>query len=127
MSNTQSSSTFTKLSAAAVGLAGVVQAVLGGIAAFGYEPIEGTHGIVGMVTFVLTILATLAAWLDVKRTGNKGLLMHAAGMAGLAVVQIALGELAVTTFHITLGVAFLAGAVALAVLAFRGPKAAPAA
>lgn len=79
----------------------------------------GTHQMVGNITFVLALVAAIAAFLWSRRTGDKGIFMHAAGMALIALVQIALGEMSLRTVHMTLGVLFLVGSIALATLAFR--------
>lgn len=114
---------FLRISAGLVGLTGVVQAVMGAMTAFGMHGVKGTHGIVGMVTFVITLVAVFAAWRWSKESNDKGLFMHAASVAVLALVQIALGELKLESIHIALGVAYTVAAIALATLAFRKPAA----
>ncbi len=110
-----------QISAALAALLSVVQAVLG------FQIVGGTwvdsHGTIGNVTFVVSLVAAVAAFLWMRRSGNKGLFMHAAGMAVIALAQVALGEMGQRAAHIAVGVLFLLGAVALATLAFRKPGA----
>jgi hypothetical protein len=114
-----------QISAALAALLAVVQAVLG------FQIVAGTwvasHGTIGNLTFVVSLVAAVAAFLWMRRSGNKGLFMHAAGMAVIALVQVALGEMGQQAAHIAVGVLYLVGAVALATLAFRKPGAVEAA
>ena len=110
-----------QITAALAALLSVVQAVLGFRMASG--TFVSSHGTIGNVTFVVALVAAVAAFLWMRRSGNKGLFMHAAGMAVIALVQVALGEMGLRAAHIAIGVLFLVGAVALATLAFRKPGA----
>ncbi|GAA1179562.1 hypothetical protein GCM10009584_21850 [Ornithinimicrobium humiphilum] len=100
-------------------LLGVVQAVLG------FRIVSGTwvpsHGMIGNLTFVVALVAAVVAFLWMRRSGNKSLFMHAAGMAVVALAQVAMGEMGLRAPHIAVGVAYLLGAVALATLAIRKP------
>ena len=79
------------------------------------------HATIGAVTLASSVVAAVGAYLWSKRSGNKGILMHAAGVAVLALLQYALGELGWELAHTVLGLAFLIAAVALVTLAFRKP------
>ncbi|QFG68271.1 hypothetical protein [Ornithinimicrobium pratense] len=79
------------------------------------------HGRAGELAFVLALVAAVGAFVWSRRSGNKGLLMHAAGMAVIGLVQMALGYLSVTLVHQSIGVLYLVGIIALATLAFRKP------
>lgn len=110
-----------QISAALAALLSIVQAVLG------FMIVGGTwvsaHGMIGNLTFVVTLVAAVAAFLWMRRSGNKGLFMHAGGMVVVALAQVALGETGQRAAHIAIGVLFLLGAVALATLSFRKPGA----
>lgn len=102
--------------AAITAVLSIVQALRG----FGWIPLDWSwHGHLGNATFVTALVAAIFAFLWSRRTGDKGLFMHAAGMAVLAVVQIGLGEMELRSVHIAVGVFFLIGAVALGTLSFR--------
>lgn len=109
-----------KWSALLLALLGVVQAGLGGHGFTGGTAIEG-HGVVGLITIVVSVIAAVFAFLATKGAESKGLFMHAAGMAVIAVVQFGLGEMHLKNVHMGLGIAFVLGAIALATLAFRKP------
>lgn len=79
------------------------------------------HGRAGELGFVLALVATVGAFVWSRRSGNKGLLMHAGGMAVIGLVQMALGYMSVTMVHQAVGVFYLVGIVALATLALRKP------
>ncbi|MFK5633913.1 MULTISPECIES: hypothetical protein [unclassified Ornithinimicrobium] len=117
MKNSDTTLTLLQITAALSALLGVLQTVLG----FGWVSMPGWHGTLGNVTFVVALLAAVFAFLWMRRSANKGLFMHAAGMAVLALVQIALGEMEIREVHMATGVLFLLGSVALATLAFRKP------
>lgn len=108
-----------QISAALAALLAVVQAVLGFMMVSGSY--AASHGTIGNVTFVVALVAAVAAFLWMRRSDNKGLFMHAAGMAVIALVQVALGEMGQREAHIAVGVLFLVGALALATLSFRKP------
>ena len=117
MRNTSTTLTVLRVSAALTALLAVWQTVVG----FGWVDGGGQHGNVGNATLVVALVAAVAAFLWSRASGNKGLFMHAAGMAVLALVQIALGEMSLAGVHMAVGVLFLVGAVALATLSFRKP------
>lgn len=115
MTNSSTSLIVLKVTAVLTALLSIWQAVVG----FGWVDSFGQHGMIGNVSFVLMVVAAVAAFLWSRGTGDKGLFMHAAGMAVLAVVQIALGEMHLREVHMATGVLFLVGAVALATLSLR--------
>ncbi|SOC51579.1 hypothetical protein [Ornithinimicrobium cerasi] len=117
MKNTSTTLTVLRLFAVLTALLAIWQTVVG----FGWVDGGGQHGTIGNVTFVVALVAAVAAFLWSRASGNKGLLMHAAGMAVLALVQIGLGEMSLAGVHMAVGVLFLVGAVALATLAIRKP------
>ncbi len=101
----------------------VVQPVLWLLAETGTADLMGAHRIVGQASLLVAVFAAVSAVLWARAGGNRGLMFHAIGMAVLALAQVALGEMGVRTVHMTLGVLILAGAVALATLAYRKPVA----
>lgn len=113
--NLRSALSLLKITAVLMALLSVFQMLVG----FGWVPLHGVHGTTGNVTFVVALVAAVAAFLWSRRTGDKGIFMHAAGMAVIALAQIALGEMGLRSVHQALGVLFLVGAVALATLALR--------
>lgn len=113
----------TRITAWIVAILGVVQAVLGILMAAHVRGLHPTHEISGYVTLLACVAAAIACFVWQRRSGNRGLFFHALGMAVIAVIQIALGSLELRTIHMTVGVAFLVGAIALAVLATRKPGA----
>lgn len=117
MKNASAALTVLKVSAILTALLAIWQTVVG----FGWVDGGGMHGMVGNVTFVVALVAAVAAFLWKRASGNTGLFMHAAGMAVLALAQIALGEMSLREVHMATGVLFLVGAVALATLSFRKP------
>lgn len=104
-----------KVFAVLTGLLGVWQTLVG----FGWVDGFGWHGRLGEATFVVLLIATVLAFLWSRRSGDKGLLMHAGGMTVLALVQVGIGMAGVRGAHMAIGVLFLVGAVALATLALR--------
>lgn len=104
-----------KVFAVLAGLLGVWQALVG----FGWVPGFSWHGRLGETSFVVLLIATVLAFLWSRRSGDKGLLMHAGGMTVLALAQVAMGMAGVRGAHMAVGVLFLLGAVALATLALR--------
>ena len=110
-----------RLASAVAALSTLVQVVLVLLTVGGVGKLIGAHGGMGYVSLLATVVATVAAYLWSRKGGNRGLLMHAGGIAVLMVVQIGLGELKAVWFHVGLGVLIVVGAVALAVLAYRKP------
>ncbi len=108
-----------QLSAALTALLALVQTVLGSMILSGSW--VGAHKMIGFVTLAVSVVAAVAAFLWMRRGGNKGLFMHAAGMVVLFVAQVGLGEAGARTVHVVLGFAVLLGAVALATLAYGKP------
>lgn len=104
-----------KIFAFLAAISGVVQALTG----FGWLQVPIAHGRLAEAAFVILVLASIFAWIWSRRGGGKGLLMHAAGMAVFALVQIAVGHMGMRTVHIVLGVLFLLGVLALATLSLR--------
>lgn len=113
-----------RYSAALTAFLALVQGILGGIT-IGSDGLSAVHGMVGNVTFVVALVAAVAAVLFIRQPGNgdqRGLMMHALGIAVLCLIQVALGEMGVRLLHIGLGVVVLIGAFALADLSFRRPE-----
>ena len=84
------------------------------------------HGMIGNITGLIAVLTAVMAYLWFRESGNKGMLMHAGGLAVLALVQIGIGEIAdggalLRTIHIIIGFAYLVGAIALVMLVYRKP------
>ena len=112
-----------QLSAAIAALAAAGQTVLGFILSMGNFSVSSVHASVGGIALLAAIVAGVASVLWKRRSGNSGLMGHAVGMAVFGLAQFALGELGggLVTVHIIAGLAFLVGAVALAVIAYRRP------
>ena len=117
MKNASTALTVLRISAVLTALLSIWQAVVG----LGWVDGGGMHGTAGNVTFVVALVAAIAAFLWKRASGNNGLFMHAAGMAVLALAQVALGEMGLRKVHMAVGVLFLLGAVALATLSIRKP------
>jgi len=110
-----------RLSSALSALFTVIQAILIIIrVATGATLIE-VHGMVGYLSLLSMITATIAAYVWFRKGGSKGLVMHAGGVAVLMLVQIGLGEAKVAPVHVALGILIVLGAGALATLAYRKP------
>lgn len=107
--------TLLKIVAVLAALLGVWQTLVG----FGWVSGFGMHGRLGETTFVVLLVATVLAFVWSRRSGDKGLLMHAGGMAVLALVQVGIGMIGMRIAHMVLGVLFLLGALALATLSLR--------
>lgn len=120
--------TTLQISAAAMTLAAVAQAVLGFMMSGGNFSVATVHASFGGIALISAVVAAVASVLWKKVSGNTGLTGHAVGMAVFGLVQFSLGELAggLVTVHIIFGVLFLVGAAALAVLAVRKPGSASA-
>lgn len=105
-----------RVSAVLASLVAIFQATSGfGLGGFAAHPRTGE------LATVLLAVAAVSAWVWSRRSGNKGLFMHAVGMAVIGLAQIAIGHLDLRDVHIAIGVLFLVGVLALAVLAFRKP------
>lgn len=115
--------TTLQLSALATALLAVIQTVLGTMIMTGTW--MASHQMIGFVTFLVSIIAAVAAFLWMRRSGNTGLFMHAAGMAVLFLAQVGLGEAGARGVHIVLGFLVLLGSLALVTLAYRKPGALP--
>ena len=110
-----------RLSSALSALFTVIQAILIIIrVATGATLIE-VHGMVGYLSLLSMITATIAAYVWFRKGGSKGLVMHAGGVAVLMLVQIGLGQAKVAPVHVALGILIVLGAGALATLAYRKP------
>lgn len=106
-----------RISAVLASLVAIFQATSG----FGWAGAFSVHPRTGELATVLLVVAVVAAFVWSRRSGNKGLFMHATGMAVLGVAQIAIGHMDLREVHMAIGVFFLLGVVALATLAFRKP------
>lgn len=115
---TSSYTSFFKISAILIAALAVVQAVLGGIT-IGGNSVREVHGIIGMASIVVAIVAAVAAFLWARQTKSIGTFYHALAIVVLAVAQVALGEMKLETLHITLGVFYLVAALALGTIALR--------
>ncbi len=121
MNTAPASLTMLRIGATVTALLSILQPVLYLLKFAGVSGVMKVHGITGQAMFVMCVFAAVSAILWARASGNKGLMGHAIGLAIGALAQVALGELKLTTLHITLGIAMLAGAIALAVLAYRKP------
>jgi hypothetical protein len=110
-----------RLSSAAAAALTLVQVVLVLLTVAKMGSLIEVHGIVGYLSLLATVIATVAAYVWFRKGGSRGLLMHAGGIVVLMVVQIGLGEMKAVWFHVGLGVLIVVGAVALATLAYRKP------
>lgn len=110
-----------RISSALAGLFTLIQAILVIVAVTAHMKLIETHGMVGYLSLLATITATVAAYIWFRKGGSKSLVMHAGGVAVLMLVQIGLGEAKVTWVHIVLGIVIVLGAIALATLAYRKP------
>jgi hypothetical protein len=118
-----------RLAAALSSLIGLVQAGLGfsGLSAILAAPHDDEagaafidpHGILGYTNLLVMIVAAIASYVWYRKGGSRGLLMHAAGMVVIFVIQIGLGAGGVLWVHVVLGVLAVLGSIALAVLAYR--------
>ena len=106
-----------RISAVLASLVAIFQATSG----FGWAGAFSAHARTGELATVLLVVAAVAAYVWSRRSGNKGLFMHAVGMAVIGLVQIAIGHMDLRLVHMTIGVFFLLGVIALATLAFRKP------
>lgn len=110
-----------RLASAVAALSTLVQVVLVLLTVTNVGKLIEAHGVVGYVSLLATIVATVAAYVWFRKGGSRGLLMHAGGIAVLMVLQIVLGEIKAVWFHVGLGVVIVVGAIALATLAYRKP------
>lgn len=110
---------FLQIAALATAVLAVIQTGLGVVMWMGTWVSQ--HGMIGNVTFVVAAITAVLAWLWSRESGNIGLMMHAVGMAVLALIQVGLGEMDLRTLHIVTGFVFLVGALALVTLAYRKP------
>lgn len=113
-----------RITAALTALGGLVQGVLGVMAALGSSVPLTIHSTVGLVTMIIAIIAGVASALWSRKGGNTGLMMHALTVAVLGVLQYGLGKMGLRTVHMAIGLVFVIAAVALATLAYRKPYAA---
>jgi hypothetical protein len=110
-----------RLSSAAAAALTLVQVVLVLLTVAKMGSLIEVHGIVGYLSLLATVIATVAAYVWFRKGGSRGLLMHAGGIVVLMVAQIGLGEMKAVWFHVGLGVLIVVGAIALATLAYRKP------
>ena len=83
-----------RLSSALAALFTLIQArVLVILTATKVVKLIGVHGMVGYLSLLAMITATIAAFIWFRKGGSKGLVMHAGGVAVLMLVQIMLREL----------------------------------
>lgn len=110
-----------RLSSALAAVSTLIQAVLVILTATKVAKLIEVHGMVGYLSLIATITATIAAFIWFRKGGSKNLVMHAGGIVVLMLVQIMLGELKVVWVHVGLGILIVLGAIALATLAYRKP------
>ncbi len=110
-----------RLSSALATLLTLIQALLVILTVTKVAKLIAVHGMVGYLSLLSMIVATVAAFVWFRRGGNKGLMMHAGGVAVLMLVQIGLGEAKVVWVHVVLGILIVLGTGALAMLAYRKP------
>lgn len=115
--NSNVSLTVLRVVAVLAALVSIVQLTTG----LGWAGEASWHGMLGNTAFVLAAVAAVAAFVWSRRSGNKGLFMHAAGMAVIALVQVGLGEMGVRGAHMAIGVLYVVGIIALATLSLRKP------
>lgn len=106
-------------------LGALAQALSGGYQFTAHDPTIGAiHNIVGLVTIVVAIVATVLAGLSSRAGGNRSLMFHALGTTVVLVLQYGLGEMGIGVIsHIVIGVVILLSAIALVTLAIRKPYA----
>ena len=112
-----------RLTAMAASLTTLIQGGLAIAILTGSESLTSVHGIIGYVTFVLTLVAAWFAYSYRKVTGDSGIFFHALSLPVLAIAQIGLAEMGQKWVHVVLGVAFLVGVVGLFAMAdkkYRG-------
>ena len=110
-----------RLSSALAAVFTLIQAVLVILTAAKVAKLIAVHGMVGYLSVLSMITATIAAYVWFRKGGSKGLVMHAGGVAVLMLVQIGLGQAKVAPVHVALGILIVLGAVALATLTYRKP------
>ncbi|MDO5498829.1 MAG: hypothetical protein Q4F67_04005 [Propionibacteriaceae bacterium] len=115
-----------RLTALLTTIAALAQFLIGGyLFTASNAGLVSVHNILGLVTLVAGIAATVAAFMFTKRGGNRGLAFHILGTTVLILVQYGLGEMissqALTIVHMVLGIAILISAIAMTTLAFRKP------
>lgn len=77
------------------------------------------HQTLGYVLFLDTLAAAVSAVLWSRRSGNKGLMMHAISVAVLALIQIGIAEMGVVWLHVVVGLLILVAVIALFTLSMR--------
>lgn len=99
---------------------------LGVTLAFGQMAVIHAHSGIAMLFVLTSVVAAVLAVLYALRSGQRGLIGHGVGLAVLALVQFALGEMGTfTVVHIILGLLIAVGAVALYFMANRKPSPKP--
>lgn len=108
----------------ALTLIAVVQAGLGIGIASSVRGLRFSHTIVAASFLLVGALVTFLAWRwsKVSSRNRKGVVMHAASIPVLALVQWALGETGPTIVHIILGFALLIAAVSMIMVAPRARR-----
>lgn len=110
----------------ATAIGAFLQLLLGGYQFTAQNPTIATgHMVVGLLTLIAAVVATIAAFINKSRGGNPGLAFHVLGTTVLILVQYGLGEMmsssALVIVHMVLGLVILLSAIGMATLAFRKP------
>lgn len=108
-----------RLTSGSAALIAIVQTLLGlGIlgSVGGLFPV---HQGLGYLLLLDTIAAAVCAVLWSRRSGNKGLMMHAISVAVLALIQIGIAEMGVVWLHVVVGLLILVAVIALFTLSMR--------
>ncbi|MDO5682005.1 MAG: hypothetical protein Q4G46_04160 [Propionibacteriaceae bacterium] len=115
-----------RYSSLATAIAALLQFLLGGyMFTSPSATLADTHNIIGLVTIGVSLIATIAGFVNRSRGGNSGLAFHILGTFILTLVQFSLGEIGLSgsmvMVHMALGTAILVSAIAMTTLAFRKP------
>lgn len=107
-------------------LGAVAQFLIGGYQYTAHsDGLLSAHSVIGVITLLAGVVATIAVSLLARVGGNRGLMFHILGTTVLILVQYALGEMASSTAlviaHMAIGVIIMVSAIAMTTLAFRKP------
>ncbi|MDN5571748.1 MAG: hypothetical protein L0G22_10950 [Propionibacteriaceae bacterium] len=88
----------------------------------GNPTLLSSHQYTGYLFLLTTLLAALSSLSYGRQAHDRGIIAHGFGVFGLAVVQLAIGELGWRVPHIILGIVVCLGAIALFTLSLRQPR-----
>lgn len=108
-----------RLTAGSSALIAIVQTLLGLGILGSLGGVFPLHQTLGYVLFLDTVAAAVSAVLWSRRSGNKGLMMHAISVAVLALIQIGIAEMGVVWLHVVVGLLILIAVIALFTLSMR--------